>query len=476
MFPHTRYAPIASMAAVFVLVATFLVAVLPASPASAAPIPAGFPNENNTGLTNPSALKVRNGSLTVTKDGTVIQDLEIRGRVTIDAKNVVMRNVWVYTTGAWTIWVRPGASLLIEDSEIGHPSYPGERGLGGVGKVTARRVDIHYVEDGIKAGSNSLYERVYCHDLDSPNPNPHADCLQDDGGASNFTIRDSTLDARYPDGVSANSAIIIKSDLGSIRNVTIEGNFLNGGNLIVMVDKGTKYPLPSNTVIRDNAFGRDVRYPPGVLLYRSSAGITWQNNFFADTGEYIDINGKPIGGTATRFSDVSSRYVFYNDIEWLADRGITSGCNSAGTKFCPNSAVTRGQMAAFLTRALKLPAAKKDWFRDDNGSPYENDINRVADAGISRGCNPPANDRFCPDTKVSRGQMAAFLVRAKGYTNNGGGNLFIDANGSVYENDIDRLGTAGVTKGCNPPKNDRFCPNDPVTRGQMAAFLRRAFG
>ncbi|MDH4307732.1 MAG: S-layer homology domain-containing protein [Acidimicrobiia bacterium] len=36
------------------------------------------------------------------------------------------------------------------------------------------------------------------------------------------------------------------------------------------------------------------------------------------------------------------------------------------------------------------------------------------------------------------------------------------------------LAAAGVTRGCNPPVNDRFCPAEPVTRGQMAAFLHRA--
>jgi hypothetical protein len=44
------------------------------------------------------------------------------------------------------------------------------------------------------------------------------------------------------------------------------------------------------------------------------------------------------------------------------------------------------------------------------------------------------------------------------------------------EDDIDRLGTAGVTEGCNPPVNDQFCPNSAVTRGQMAGFLHRALG
>ncbi|MGH8936698.1 MAG: S8 family serine peptidase, partial [Acidimicrobiia bacterium] len=52
---------------------------------------------------------------------------------------------------------------------------------------------------------------------------------------------------------------------------------------------------------------------------------------------------------------------------------------------------------------------------------------------------------------------------------------FADDDDSIFENDIIWLSAAGITKGCNPPTNDRFCPDDPVTRGQMAAFLVRAF-
>ncbi len=115
-------------------------------------------------------------------------------------------------------------------------------------------------------------------------------------------------------------------------------------------------------------------------------------------------------------------------------------------------------------------------FVDDDGSVFEEDIEWLAASGVTRGCNPPVNDRFCPDDPVTRGQMAAFLTRALGYSDAGGGDLFVDDDDSVFEEDIDRLGTAGVTRGCNPPVNDRFCPDDPVTRGQMAAFLRRALG
>jgi hypothetical protein len=47
---------------------------------------------------------------------------------------------------------------------------------------------------------------------------------------------------------------------------------------------------------------------------------------------------------------------------------------------------------------------------------------------------------------------------------------------STFVRDIVWLASAGITRGCNPPANDRFCPKDRVTREQMAAFLHRALG
>jgi hypothetical protein len=173
------------------------------------------------------------------------------------------------------------------------------------------------------------------------------------------------------------------------------------------------------------------------------------------------------------FDDIVGN-TFELDIEWLANEGVTKGCNPPdNTLFCPDQVVSREVMAAFLNRYLSLPAASKDYFTDDNGSVFEDDINRVAEAGITKGCGGTS---FCPHDLVDRGQMAAFLVRSLGLTDNGGGDLFIDDDKSIFENDIDKLGTAGVTKGCNPPTNDRFCPGLPVDRGAMAAFLHRADG
>lgn len=167
-----------------------------------------------------------------------------------------------------------------------------------------------------------------------------------------------------------------------------------------------------------------------------------------------------------RFTDDDAS-IFEADIEWLAESGVTRGCGD--TKFCPESSVTRGQMAAFLVRALNLtdidPAIT---FTDTADSIFEQDILRLATAGITKGCGD--GTVFCPDASVTRGQMAAFLVRALDLPAVDT-DVFADDDTSIFEADINRLAASGITKGCG---TDRFCPDATVTRGQMAAFLRRA--
>jgi hypothetical protein len=174
------------------------------------------------------------------------------------------------------------------------------------------------------------------------------------------------------------------------------------------------------------------------------------------------------------FDDIIGN-IFEFDIEWLLLHDITKGCNPPdNTLFCPDDDVTRGQMAAFLTRFLDLPPASEDHFGDDNGSTFENDINRLAQSGITRGCNPPANDRFCPKERVSREQMAAFIVRALELTDSSHPGFNDVPSSNTFVHDIAKQATAGITKGCNPPENTNYCPKDHVTRGQMAAFLHRS--
>jgi len=218
--------------------------------------------------------------------------------------------------------------------------------------------------------------------------------------------------------------------------------------------------------------------------YFTGAGTYNNTHRYQQSGDYsisVTVDGHTETTTITietyegSFADDDNN-TFVADIEWLAAAEITRGCNPPyNTLFCPDQTVTRGQMAAFLVRALGYADAPDAGFVDTVGHIFENDINKLAAAGVTRGCNPAeGNTRYCPNDPVTRGQMAAFLVRAFGYSDIGSIS-FVDIADSVFEQNILQLATAGVTRGCNPADgNTRYCPNDPVTRGQMAAFLHRA--
>lgn len=137
--------------------------------------------------------------------------------------------------------------------------------------------------------------------------------------------------------------------------------------------------------------------------------------------------------------------------------------------------VSRGELAVLLSQALGLSTRADDPFVDDDGSIYEPHIERLAAAGITGGCNPPRNDLFCPEDLLTRAQVAAMLSRGFGLSERAD-DPFVDDDGSIFEADIERLAAAGITSGCNPPTSDKFCPDRLVTGEEMAAFLARAAG
>ena len=116
-----------------------------------------------------------------------------------------------------------------------------------------------------------------------------------------------------------------------------------------------------------------------------------------------------------------------------------------------------------------------DSFADDEGSTFEEDINRVAAAGITRGCDAADASRFCPDELVTRGQMAAFINR--GFElEPGSKDRFSDDDGSPFER--------GHRPGCLRRHHRGLRPGLPAAvlspgvgdTGQMASFLGRALG
>ncbi|KAA3635169.1 MAG: hypothetical protein DWP92_11465, partial [Armatimonadetes bacterium] len=160
-------------------------------------------------------------------------------------------------------------------------------------------------------------------------------------------------------------------------------------------------------------------------------------------------------------------------IEAIAAIDVTRGCNPpANDRFCPEKYLTRAQMASIFVRALGLAPTTVGPFKDIEGNIHANDINALAATGITKGCNPPENDDFCPDRAVTRGEMAAFVARGFEVPPSAI-DAFADDSDSVFEGDINALAAAGITSGCGSAS---FCARDPLPRAQMAVFIGRALG
>ena len=159
-------------------------------------------------------------------------------------------------------------------------------------------------------------------------------------------------------------------------------------------------------------------------------------------------------------------------IEAIAALGITQGCSAEFPEYyCPFNDVTRAQMASFLARALDLGATTIDYFDDDDDNTHEDNINRIAEPPeITLGCGPPRT--YCPDDFVTRAQMASFLARAFDLPASTT-DWFTDDNGNLHEGAINSLADSGITLGCDARL---YCPLDFVARDQMASFLGRALG
>lgn len=184
------------------------------------------------------------------------------------------------------------------------------------------------------------------------------------------------------------------------------------------------------------------------------------------------------------FIDVEASDPYCGAVERIRDAGITKGCNPpANTKYCPDNAVTRAQMATFLTRALDLPAAAYPCGLTDVSSTNVHRFNicAIKAAGITRGCNPPANDKFCPGQYATRGQMAAFIKRALKLPTCNLSNYSDVPSGHTFNKDICAVWQAGISVSYLHPDpvnnryNNTYGPNALMRRGDMAIFLDRAF-
>lgn len=136
-----------------------------------------------------------------------------------------------------------------------------------------------------------------------------------------------------------------------------------------------------------------------------------------------------------------------------------------------------GTAAAAATAPVAEPAAAADgpgagaWpFVDVVGTEHAAAIAELVERGIVVGCDPSGR-RFCPHDPVTRGQMATLLVGALDLASTDVDHFDDDA-GNAHEADIDRLAAAGITTGVG---ERRYDPEGTLTRAQVASMLARAW-
>ena len=104
-------------------------------------------------------------------------------------------------------------------------------------------------------------------------------------------------------------------------------------------------------------------------------------------------------------------------------------------------------------------------------------IENIYQAGFTSGCRVDSSTGklwFCPENYVTRGQMAFFLAKAKGLPDYTGPQIFSDVPAThLYFKQIGAIYQAGITSGCGV---GRYCPADNITRGQTAAMVAKAKG
>ena len=122
-------------------------------------------------------------------------------------------------------------------------------------------------------------------------------------------------------------------------------------------------------------------------------------------------NRRSTSNIGASFTDIDSSMWWAPHVERLSRLGITDGCATGPSRYCPQEAVTRAQMATFLTRAFRLTPSGPVGFADIGANIHQESINALATANITAGC-ATGPVRYCPQEAVTRAQMATFLARA----------------------------------------------------------------
>jgi len=178
------------------------------------------------------------------------------------------------------------------------------------------------------------------------------------------------------------------------------------------------------------------------------------------------------------FADVPTDHPFYGAIETLFHSGVTAGCGPSID--CPDAGVTRAEMAIFLLKAKLGP----DYAPPPGSGTVFGDVppgsfgqSWIEDLFAAGISAGCGNGNYCPDEVVTRKQMAVFLLKAS----RGSGYVPPDAIGVFGDVPPDDPYAPWIEELFHSGitagcGNGNYCPDDPNSRGQMAVFLDLTFG
>jgi hypothetical protein len=247
----------------------------------------GKPGPGNTGV--PAGTKLTpSGSISLTKQGQMVDSLDITGCVEVHAANVVITKTRIRCTDYYPVRMFPGASLTIEDSEIAASGGSATSGIA-FGDYTARRINVHGAADGLKSDNNVLVEDSWIHD-NWLGVGDHADGVQSTGG-SNVVYRHNFIDVvdhGSGHGGGPNACFQVGNENGIVSTFVIDGNWLYGGGWVINFGGGGT----GNRIV-NNRFGRGKAEVAGQSKYPDYGPIADRDGKTEISGNVWDDTGQP---------------------------------------------------------------------------------------------------------------------------------------------------------------------------------------
>jgi hypothetical protein len=230
--------------------------------------------------------------------------------------------------------------------------------------------------------------------------------------------------------------------------------------------------------------GITLKYPVGVADVEQLIGVPFDLNTYRNVPKYVYVGDQDtndaldVRGMTQTEKDQICALLNCSPNPLLVNRWPIAEAmyESAGVEaqFVVYPGIAHSISTSMWSDLMSFFRQHKSVFSDVLTQHWAHDyIMGIYNAGITGGCSDNPR-QFCPDQPVTRGQMAVFIEAALGHPANTCSGRFTDvAPDDPFCGFIERLADDGITGGC---RDNDYCPDAAVTRSQMAVFIEAALG